>query len=119
WNVNVGYGRKVLADAAARQMTALAFSSGYGGFGTVPATRLATRLAELAPGDLEVTFFASGGAESNDSAYKLARLYWKLRGEPKRVNIVSRLRDYHGTTYGATSATGLPAFREGFDPLAP
>jgi len=119
WNVNVGYGRRVLAEAAAEQMTALAFTSGYGGFGNIPATQLATRLAELAPGDLQVTFFASGGAEANDTAYKVARLYWRLRKEPKKVNVVSRLRDYHGTTYGATSATGLPVFWEGFEPLAP
>ena len=119
WNVNVGYGRRVLADAAAEQMTSLAFSSGYGGFGHVPGTRLAARLAELAPGDLEVTFFASGGGEANDTAYKIARLYWKLRKEPAKVQIVSRLRDYHGTTYGATSATGIAMFHGGFDPLAP
>src|SRR5947208_15876968 len=119
WNVNVGYGRDVLAAAAAEQMKALAFSSAYGGFGTAPAIKLAAKLAELAPGDLEVTFFASGGAEANDTAYKIARLYWKLRGEPDRVNIVSRLRDYHGLTYGATSATGLTNFWKGFDPLAP
>src|SRR5438552_6711846 len=119
WNVNVGYGRTVLADAAAEQMKALAFSSAYGGFGTAPAIQLATKLAELAPGDLEVTYFASGGAEANDTAYKIARLYWKLRGEPGRVNIVSRIRDYHGLTYGATSATGLANFWKGFDPLAP
>ena len=119
WNVNVGYGRTVLADAAAEQMKALAFSSAYGGFGTAPAIQLATKLAELAPGDLEVTYFASGGAEANDTAYKIARLYWKLRGEPGRVNIVSRIRDYHGLTYGATSATGLANFWKGFEPLAP
>ncbi|MBO0685621.1 MAG: aspartate aminotransferase family protein, partial [Candidatus Dormibacteraeota bacterium] len=119
WNVNVGYGRRELAEAAARQMSELAFSSAYGGFGNPPATRLAARLAELAPGDLEVTFFASGGGEANDTAYKLARLYWKLRGEPGKLNVVSRLRDYHGTTLGATAATGLPVFWEGFGPLAP
>ncbi len=119
WNVNVGYGRTELADAAAAQMKALAFSSGYGAFGTAPAIELAARLAELAPGDLEVTFFASGGAEANDTAYKIARLYWKVRGEPERVNIVSRIRDYHGLTYGATSATGLANFWKGFEPLAP
>jgi putrescine---pyruvate transaminase len=119
WNVNVGYGRAELADAAAEQMRALAFSSAYGGFSTRPAIMLATRLAELAPGDLEVTYFASGGGEANDTAYKIARLYWKLRGEPDRVNIVSRLRDYHGLTYGATSATGLANFWKGFEPLAP
>src|SRR3979490_618827 len=60
-----------------------------------------------------------GGAEANDPAYKIARLYWKRRGEPGRVNIVSRIRDYHGLTYGATSATGLANFWKGFEPLAP
>jgi putrescine---pyruvate transaminase len=119
WNVNVGYGRDVLAAAAAEQMKTLAFSSAYGGFGTAPAIKLAAKLAELAPGDLEVTYFASGGAEANDTSYKIARLYWKLRGEPERVNIISRIRDYHGLTYTATSATGLANFWKGFEPLAP
>ncbi|HYM97991.1 MAG TPA: aminotransferase class III-fold pyridoxal phosphate-dependent enzyme, partial [Candidatus Sulfotelmatobacter sp.] len=119
WNVNVGYGRGELAEAAAAQMKELAFSSAYGGFGTAPAIRLAARLAEIAPGDLEVTYFASGGAEANDTAYKIARLYWKLRGHPGKGKIVSRLRDYHGLTYGATSATGLANFWNGFEPLAP
>jgi putrescine aminotransferase len=119
WNVNVGYGRAELAEAAATQMKSLAFSSAYGGFSTKPTIELAAKLAELAPGDLEVTYFASGGAEANDTAYKVARLYWKLRGEPGRVNIISRIRDYHGLTYGATSATGLANFWKGFEPLAP
>ena len=119
WNVNVGYGRDVLAAVAAEQMRTLAFSSAYGGFGTAPAIKLAAKLAELAPGDLDVTYFASGGGEANDTAYKIARLYWKLRGEPERVNIISRIRDYHGLTYAATSATGLANFWKGFEPLAP
>ena len=119
WNVNVGYGRQELAAAAAEQMKTLAFSSAYGGFGTAPAIRLAAKLADLAPGDLEVTYFGSGGGEANDTAYKIVRLYWKLRGEPERVNIVSRIRDYHGLTYAATSATGLANFWKGFEPLAP
>jgi putrescine aminotransferase len=119
WNVNVGYGRERLANAAADQMRKLAFSSAYGGFGHEPGIRLASKLAELAPGDLETTFFASGGAEANDTAYKLARLYWKRRGKPKKVQIVSRLRDYHGLTLGAMSATGLPMFWKDLDPLTP
>jgi adenosylmethionine-8-amino-7-oxononanoate aminotransferase len=68
---------------------------------------LAARLAELAPGDLSVTYFATGGAEANDTAYKIARLYRNLRGRDGKVQIVSRLRGYHGLTYGAT---GLPNF---------
>jgi adenosylmethionine-8-amino-7-oxononanoate aminotransferase len=119
WNVNVGYGRAELAEAAAAQMKTLAFSSAYGSFGGAPTIELAAKLAELAPGHLEVTFFASGGAEANDTAYKIARLYWKLQGEPERVNVISRIRDYHGLTYGATSATGLANFWKGFEPLAP
>jgi putrescine aminotransferase len=119
WNVNVGHGRRELGIAAAEQMGQLAFSSAYGGFSHAPGVQLAERLAELAPGELEVTFFASGGAEANDTAYKIARLYWHVRGEPERVKIVSRIRDYHGLTYGATSATGLPMYWKGFGPLAP
>ena len=119
WNVNVGHGRAVLAEVAADQMRELAFSSAYGGFSTAPAINLAAKLAEIAPGELEATFFASGGAEANDTSYKIARLYHKLRGEPERVNIVSRLRDYHGLTWGATSATGLAGFWKGFEPTAP
>jgi putrescine---pyruvate transaminase len=119
WNVNAGYGRAELADAAAGQMRELPFSSAYGGFGHPPGALLAARLAELAPGDLGVTYFASGGAEANDSAFKIARLYWALRERPGKVNVVARLRGYHGLTYGATSATGLPGFWERIGPLTP
>ncbi len=119
WNVNVGWGREELADAAAAQMRELPFESAYGGFGHVPGVRLAAKLAELAPGDLEVTFFTSGGAEANDTAYKLARIHSRVNGMPERVKIVSRMRDYHGLTYGSTSATGLPVFWKDVGPLAP
>ena len=119
FNVNVGYGRAELADAASAQMRQLAYASAYGGFGSRPAIELAAKLAELAPGDLQTTFFASGGAEANDSAYKLARLYHAARGDEGRTQIVSRLRDYHGLTYGAMSATGLTSFWNKVGPLAP
>jgi putrescine aminotransferase len=118
WNVNIGWGRPELAAAAAEQMRKLPFESAYSGFAHRPGIALAERLAELTPGDLEATFFASGGGEANDTAYKLARLYWHLRGEPRRVKIVSRYRDYHGLTYAATSATGLPNFWKDVGPLA-
>jgi putrescine aminotransferase len=119
WNVNVGYGRTELAEAAAEQMRELPFASAYGSFGHAPGALLAARLAELAPGDLGVTYFASGGGEANDSAFKFARLHWKLRGQPEKTGIVGRLRGYHGLTYGATSATGLTNFWQGVGPLAP
>src|ERR1700682_6617773 len=74
WNVNVGHGRRELGQAAAEQMGELAFSSAYGGVRPPPPANLAEKLAELAPGELEVTFFASGGAEANDTAYKIAQI---------------------------------------------
>ncbi|MFN8559374.1 MAG: aminotransferase class III-fold pyridoxal phosphate-dependent enzyme, partial [Dehalococcoidia bacterium] len=76
WNVNVGHGRRELAEAAARQIEKLAFCNSYTGFSNVPAIQLAARLAALAPGDLNAVFFTSGGAESNESAFKMARYYW-------------------------------------------
>src|SRR5699024_7400512 len=80
WNVNVGHGRKELADVAKKQMEKLAFSSTFSTFSHEPAIRLAEKIASLAPDGLNGVFFTSGGSESNDSAFKLARYYWKLQG---------------------------------------
>src|SRR5262249_5860988 len=102
WNVNVGYGRQTLADAAAHQGGELVARRVGGVSGRAPCRAWRARLAGRGRGDRRVPFFPGGGAEANAPAYKLSRLYWKLRGEPARVNIVSRLRDYHGLTYGAT-----------------
>ncbi|MCC9273035.1 MAG: aminotransferase class III-fold pyridoxal phosphate-dependent enzyme, partial [Enterococcus aquimarinus] len=107
WNVNIGHGRTELGDVAKEQMDTLAFSSCFATFSNEPAILLAKKLAELAPGDLNTTFFTSGGSESNDSAYKLARHYWILKGETSRKKIISRSKSYHGVAIGATSATGL------------
>ncbi|HEU5140264.1 MAG TPA: aspartate aminotransferase family protein [Bacillales bacterium] len=110
WNVNLGHGRKELADAAHEQMMKMAFSSAFSTFSHEPAIRLAEKVAELTPGDLNAVFFTSGGSESNDSAFKLARHYWKLKGEPERRKIISRKKAYHGVAAAATSATGIPEF---------
>src|SRR5690606_35573030 len=119
WNVNVGHGRKELAQAAYDQMNTLAFSSCFATFSNEPAIRLAAKLAEIAPGDLTTTFFTSGGSEANDTAYKLARHYWILRGYPEKKKIISRKKSYHGVAMGATSATGLKPFRDFTNSLAP
>lgn len=119
WNVNVGHGRTELAEAAKKQMSKLAFSSAFSTFSHEPAIRLAKKVAELAPGDLNAVFFTSGGSEANDSAFKLARHYWKLKGEPNRKKIISRKKAYHGVSVGATSATGIPEFWDMSDLLAP
>ncbi|MBO1513691.1 aminotransferase family protein [Metabacillus bambusae] len=119
WNVNVGHGRTELGDVAKEQMAKLAYSSCFGTFSNEPAIRLSASLAALAPGDLQATFFTSGGSEANDTAYKLARHYWILKGKPERKKIISRTKSYHGVTMGATSATGLQPFREFTSSLAP
>ncbi|WP_425467636.1 aspartate aminotransferase family protein [Psychrobacillus soli] len=119
WNVNIGHGRTELGEVAKEQMDKLAFSSCFATFSNEPAILLAEKLAGLAPGDLSTTFFTSGGSESNDSAYKLARHYWILKGEVSRKKIISRSKSYHGVAIGATSATGLKAFRDFTNSNAP
>ncbi|WP_404322719.1 aspartate aminotransferase family protein [Cytobacillus firmus] len=119
WNVNVGHGRKELGQAAMEQMNQLAFSSCFATFSNEPAIRLAAKIAEITPGDLSATFFTSGGSEANDTAYKLARHYWILKGQPSKKKIISRKRSYHGVAMGATSATGLKPFRDFTNSLAP
>ncbi|MEH7342569.1 aspartate aminotransferase family protein [Bacillus sp. JJ1532] len=119
WNVNIGHGRKELGQAAMEQMNKLAFSSCFATFSNEPVIRLAAKIAEITPGNLSATFFTSGGSEANDTAYKLARHYWILKGQPKKKKIISRSRSYHGVAMGATSATGLKPFRDFTNSLAP
>lgn len=119
WNVNIGHGRAEVAEVAKAQMTTLAFSSCFSTFSHEPVIRLAAKIASLAPGDLEAVFFTSGGSEANDTAFKLARHYWLLKGQAQRQKIISRTKSYHGVTMGATSATGLKPFRDFTNSLAP
>ncbi|MFF5994452.1 aspartate aminotransferase family protein [Lysinibacillus sp. KU-BSD001] len=119
WNVNIGHGREEMAEVAKEQMAKLAFSSCFATFSNEPAILLATKIAELAPGDLNTVFFTSGGSESNDTAIKLARHYWLLKGQPQRQKIISRTHSYHGVAMGATNATGLQAFRDFTNSPAP
>ena len=119
WNVHVGHGRKELADAGAAQMATLAFNNNYVGFTNEPSIRLAEKLSQIAYPNLNAVYFTTGGAESNESAFKTARYYWKLLGKPTKVKIISRRWGYHGVTMAAASATGLPAYHKMFAPLVP
>ena len=110
WNVNVGHGRKELAQAAAKQMETLAFASSYVGQTNVPAAKLAERLASMCYPSINHFFFGSGGGEANDSAIKTARYFWIAQGKAAKTKIISRDHAYHGVTMGAMSATGIPAF---------
>jgi adenosylmethionine-8-amino-7-oxononanoate aminotransferase len=119
WNVNVGHGRGELADVAAAQMRQLAYASAYTGSTNIPAIRLAEKLAELAYPNLNAVYFTSTGAESNESAFKTARFYWKAKGKPDKTKVVARFNSYHGVTLAAMSATGQPAYWKMFEPRVP
>jgi adenosylmethionine-8-amino-7-oxononanoate aminotransferase len=119
WNVSVGHGRQELARAAADQMGKLAYYSNYVGYSNIPAVQLATRLAGLAYRNLVAVYFACGGAEANESAFKTARFYWKAKGKPDKVKIIARQNAYHGVTLQAMSATGMAPYWKMFEPRVP
>jgi adenosylmethionine-8-amino-7-oxononanoate aminotransferase len=119
WNVNVGHGRRELAEAAMHQMSALAYCSSYAGSTNFPAIELAERLSEVTYPSINTFYFTSGGAEATDTSIKTARFYWKAVGKPEKTKIISRRRGYHGLTMAAMSATGIPAFWPMFEPRVP
>ncbi len=114
----VGHGRTELAEAAAQQAGELAFFPLWS-YAHPNAITLAERVANYAPGDLNRVFFTSGGGEAVETAWKLAKNYFKLVGKPLKHKVISRAVAYHGTTQGALSITGLPALKSVFEPLVP
>ena len=116
--VQGGHGRGDIADAGRRQAQELAYYPIWSAAHPA-AIELATRLAELAPGDLNRVFFTTGGSEAVESAWKLARAYFKAIGQPQRTKVIARDLAYHGTTMGALAITGLPALRDQFEPVMP
>jgi adenosylmethionine-8-amino-7-oxononanoate aminotransferase len=119
WNVAVGHGRRELAEVAAQQMAELAFCSSYTGYSNAPAIELAERLCALAYPNMAAVFYGNSGSEAVEGAFKVARFYWHLRGQPKKAKIICRREAYHGGTLAATSATGMPVFWRGFEPMVP
>ncbi len=113
WLVNVGHGRREIGEAMAAQAGKLAYASSTQAT-TIPAIQLATRLAEITPGDLSTVFFCSGGSEAVESAIKITRQYHHLTGSPKRFKIIGRRGSYHGSTYGAMSVSGTRQMSEPF-----
>src|SRR5699024_8657606 len=110
WNVNVGHGREELAEVASEQMKKLAFSSTFSTFSHEPAILLAEKISSIAPEGLNAVFFTSGGSESNDTAIKLVRHYWRIQNQPEKRKIIGLGRAYHGVAAASTSATGIPEF---------
>jgi adenosylmethionine-8-amino-7-oxononanoate aminotransferase len=119
WNINVGHGRSVLAEAAKTQMNTLAFAPNFFGLATPPSILLAAKLAQIVPGNINHFQFTSGGSESNESAIKIARYFWAIGGHTNKVKIISRQNAYHGIGGLTTTATGVPAYWKDFGPAAP
>ena len=116
--VNAGHGRKRLAEVAAKQAEELAFFPLWS-YAHPNAIELADRLAGYAPGDLNRVFFSTGGGEAVETAFKLAKYFWKLQGMPAKTKVISRAVAYHGTPQGALAITGIPAMKAMFEPLVP
>jgi adenosylmethionine-8-amino-7-oxononanoate aminotransferase len=119
WYCAAGYGRRPIADAVAGQLTTLSAYSCFDPFTNAPADELAERIAGLTPVPDARVFFCDSGSEAIDTAMKLARVAHVLGGHPERTLIISRVRGYHGTNLGGTSAQGIAPNREGWGPLVP
>ncbi|MET3593980.1 adenosylmethionine-8-amino-7-oxononanoate aminotransferase [Mesorhizobium shonense] len=114
WCVNAGYGHDRIVEAAARQMRELPYATAYFDLGSEPAIRLASELADRAPGDLNHVFFTLGGSDAVDSTIRFVRYYWNAKGEPKRDQFISIEQGYHGSSVVGAGLTALPAFHAGF-----
>jgi adenosylmethionine-8-amino-7-oxononanoate aminotransferase len=114
--VQAGYGRAEIAAPASAQAEDLAYFPLWG-YAHEPAIRLAERLANLAPGDINRVFLTVSGSESVETALKMARQYHRLRGQVGRYKVISRAVAYHGVSLGALSVTGVPQLRAPFEPL--
>ncbi|HSR14806.1 MAG TPA: aspartate aminotransferase family protein [Gemmatimonadales bacterium] len=120
WLMNVGFGRQEIVDAACSQMRQLPFFSMFQGYSNPPAIALAERLLQLtAPEGMGRVFYSDSGSEAVETAFKIARQYWKNRGQAAKYKFIARRNAYHGVTFGAMSATGMTANRRMFEPLVP
>ncbi|MER8419578.1 aspartate aminotransferase family protein [Mesorhizobium sp. M1428] len=114
WCVNIGYGQESVVEAAAKQLRDLPYATGYFGLGSEPAIRLAARLAELAPGDLNHVYFTLGGSDAVDSTIRFIRYYYHAKGTPQKDQFISVEYGYHGSSTAGSGLTAIPAFHAGF-----
>ena len=115
WCVNIGYRHQTMVKAISDQINEIAYYTTFGHVVTPPAAELAAKIAELAPGDLNHTFFGTGGSMSNDTAIRIIHFYFNRLGKPNKKKIISRVSSYHGSTYLAMTLTGETADHIGFD----
>lgn len=114
WCVNAGYGQQTVIEAATRQLETLPYATGYFGLGSEPAIRLAARLAEAAPGDLDHVYFTLGGSDAVDTTVRFVRYYWNALDKPEKDQFITLEQGYHGSSTVGAGLTALPAFHAGF-----
>jgi adenosylmethionine-8-amino-7-oxononanoate aminotransferase len=120
WNVNLGYDNDLVKKAIREQLDILPYYSGFRGTSTGPAIELAYELTRFfEPEGMTRVFYTSGGSDSVESALRLARQYWKIRGQKDRFKFVSLKKGYHGTHFGGASVNGNANFRRNYEPLLP
>jgi len=119
WNVHLGHGRKELVNAATEQLSRLAFSNAYAGATHLPAIKLAELLREVIYPSIHSFYFTSGGGEATDTSIRTARYFWRTQGQLEKSKIIALNLSYHGSTIGASSATGVSEFSEVFGPRQP
>lgn len=115
WCVNIGYGHESVVEAAARQMRRLPYATGYFGYSSEPAIKLAAKLAAIAPQGLSHVYLTLGGSEAIDAAVRLIVQYYNATGRPAKKHFISLERGYHGSSSTGAGLTALPAFHRGFD----
>ncbi|MCP3673172.1 MAG: aminotransferase [Gammaproteobacteria bacterium] len=118
WCVNIGHGRKEMAEVIAEQVLKMQYYNPFGHSSNEPGSILAAKLAELAPGDLNHVFYTTGGSTAVDSAIRLVHFYNNVRGKNNKKQIISRNNAYHGSTYVAANLTGIHATKNSFDRVA-
>ena len=118
--VNVGYGRREIADAIAEQAGKLAYYHAYAGYGSEASIRLAKMIIDRAPKGMSRVYFGLSGSDANETIIKLVWYYNNVLGRPQKKKIISRWRGYHGSGIMTGSLTGLELFHNAFDlPRAP
>ena len=119
WNNTAGHSAQELIDAAAAQYAKLPYASGYVGSSNEAAIELGQKLAGICYPQINRFYLTSGGGEATDSSIKLSRYYWKLKGKPNKTKVISRMLGYHGVTFAAMCATGIPLYWPMFEPRIP
>ena len=119
WNNTAGHSAQELIDAAATQYSKLPYASGYVGSSNERAIELAEKLARITYPQINRFYLTSGGGEATDTSIKMSRYYWKLKGKPDKTKVISRMLGYHGVTFAAMCATGIPPYWPMFEPRIP